>query len=111
MPHSELARQLKAIGDPTRLRILVLLPCTKTCQGGYNVSQLADELGVPQPTVSHHLKILFQADLIRCEKMCRDAYYWINEPAVEEVCEAFRAICQCDPAQGAAANSHRPGAV
>ena len=107
MPHSDLARQLKAIGDPTRLRILGLLPRVKTCHGVYNVSQLAGELGIPQPTVSHHLKILFQADLIKCEKMCRDAYYWINEPAVEVVCDSFQAICRCDPAQSAAEDHRR----
>ncbi len=105
MPHSELAQQLKAVGDPTRLRILGLLPRTKTCEGVYNVSELANELAVPQSTASHHLKILFQADLIKCEKMCRDAYYWINEPAVEEVCAAFRAICRCDPAVSSRKNS------
>jgi len=98
MQHTELAQQLKAIGDPTRLRILQLLPRTKTCQGVYNVSELADELGIPQPTVSHHLKILSQAKLVSCEKMCRDAYYWINEPVVEAVCSSFRAVVNCDPA-------------
>jgi len=107
MPHSELAQQLKAVGDPTRLRILQLLPRSKTCRGGYNVSQLADELGIAQPTVSHHLKILFQAKLISCEKMCRDAYYWINEPIVDAVFDSFRAVVKCDPAARNTNKSHK----
>jgi len=78
-----LAQQMKALGDPRRLRILRLLPPEKICKAVYNVSELAEELGLPQPTVSHHLKVLHQAGLVECEKMCRDVYYWIEKASVE----------------------------
>lgn len=75
---------MKALGDPTRLRILELLPGRKKCEDVYNVSELAEELDVPQPTVSHHLKVLFNAGLVQSDKMCRDVYYWIDRKAVDE---------------------------
>jgi len=78
--NSDLAKQLWAVGDPVRLRILRLLPQESNCEGGNNVSALAKRLGLSQPTVSHHLRILRQAGLVTYEKMCRDVYYWI-EPA------------------------------
>jgi ArsR family transcriptional regulator, arsenate/arsenite/antimonite-responsive transcriptional repressor len=86
-PNSEeltrLAERLKAVADPTRLRILQLLPTRPECKLVYNVSELAEELGIPQPTVSHHLKVLYTAGLVRSEKMCRDVYYWIDKETVD----------------------------
>ena len=80
-----LASQLKALSDPARLRILALLPHEPKCEDVYNVTELAEALGTPQPTVSHHLAILKRAGLIRCEKMCRDVYYWLDPGAVQGV--------------------------
>ena len=84
MDFEHLSQQMKALGDPTRLRILELLPDVKKCSDVYNVSELAEELKIPQPTVSHHLKVLYNADLVRSEKMCRDVYYWIDRTAVDQ---------------------------
>jgi predicted aldo/keto reductase-like oxidoreductase len=54
----EFTSLFKALGDPLRLRILNLLPTEQVCEDVCNVSELSEELGVSQPTVSHHLKIL-----------------------------------------------------
>lgn len=80
-----LADKLKALGDPLRLRILNLLPNTSECDYGNNVSQLAQKLDVPQPTISHHLRILRSAGIVRNRRMCRDVYYWIEGDASELV--------------------------
>jgi ArsR family transcriptional regulator len=85
MDFIDLSEKLKAIADPTRLRILKLLPPTDTCELVYNVSELAEELSVPQPTVSHHLKVLYNADLVQCRKTCRDVYYWIDKERLDTV--------------------------
>jgi ArsR family transcriptional regulator len=72
-----LAAAYKAMGDPVRLRILQLLPrSAANCQDLYNVNELSEELAIPQPTVSHHLKILRQAGLIRFTKKCNSVYYY-----------------------------------
>ena len=78
--NSDLAKQLWAVGDPVRLRILQLLPQTADCERGNNVSALAQRLGLAQPTISHHLRVLRQAGLVTYRKMCRDVYYW-KDPA------------------------------
>lgn len=79
-----LSGAFKALADPLRLRILTLLPDRDRCEDVYNVSELAEELGVAQPTISHHLRLLKQAGLVRCRKMCRDVYYWVDRAALEE---------------------------
>lgn len=76
--NSDLAKQLWAVGDPVRLRILQLLPQAEDCEGGNNVSMLARRLGLSQPTVSHHLRVLRQAGLVSYRKMCRDVFYWTD---------------------------------
>src|SRR5437763_965105 len=64
-----LATVHKALGDTVRLRILQLLPRSlERAHTLYNVNELSDELGIPQPTVSHHLKILKHAGVIRSVK-------------------------------------------
>jgi ArsR family transcriptional regulator len=85
----QLSLQFKALGDPLRLRILQLLPDAPRCEDVYNVSELAEELHVAQPTASHHLRILRQAGLVQAEKMCRDVYYWVDRAALEAVSQAL----------------------
>jgi ArsR family transcriptional regulator, arsenate/arsenite/antimonite-responsive transcriptional repressor len=91
---TRLSEQLKAVADPTRLRILQLLPPTKDCERVYNVSELAEELGVPQPTISHHLKVLYNAGLVQSDKMCRDVYYWINREILDSTMCAVKALAR-----------------
>jgi DNA-binding transcriptional ArsR family regulator len=93
---SDLSCRLKALGDVTRQRILALLPDSDACEDVMNVSELAEELAIPQPTVSHHLKILLQADLVQNRKMCRDVYYWIDRQVFDRTLTETAAL------------SHRP---
>lgn len=86
----ELARQLWAIGDPVRLRLLRLLPTEPVCEDHSNVSCLAEKLGLSQPTISHHLRVLRQAGLIANRKMCRDCYYFIVDESAEQILESLR---------------------
>ena len=61
----QLAGALKAIADPARLRLLSLIqaqPAHEAC-----VCHLTEPLGLSQPTVSHHLKVLLQAGLVERE--------------------------------------------
>ena len=72
--HAEqLARLLKAVADPTRLQLLSLVaqaPDRKSC-----VCDLTEPLGLTQPTVSHHLKVLVDAGLLTRERRGPWAYY------------------------------------
>jgi ArsR family transcriptional regulator len=68
-----LAARLKALADPTRLRILDLLAQQPAplC-----VCDLTPQFSQNQPTISHHLKLLREAGLIETEKQGIWAYYW-----------------------------------
>lgn len=91
---TRLSERLKAVADTTRLRILQLLPTRPDCELVYNVSELAEELRIPQPTVSHHLKVLYNAGLVRSEKMCRDVYYWIDKQALDSAMCSVKSIAR-----------------
>ena len=68
-----LARALRVVADPARLRLLGLIrsrPGEEAC-----VCQLTEPLGLSQPTVSHHLKVLHDAGLLEREQRGRWAYY------------------------------------
>ncbi|MCG2801417.1 MAG: metalloregulator ArsR/SmtB family transcription factor [Cellulomonas sp.] len=80
-----LAARLKALADPARLRLISLLAASPT--GDVCVCELTGPLGLSQPTVSHHLKVLHEAGLVTREKRSTWAYYSV-------VPEAFDALAQ-----------------
>ena len=53
------------------------------------MSHLAAKLNIPQPTVSHHLKILRSADFVDYRKMCRDVFYWKNSEKLDRLCHSL----------------------
>ena len=87
-----MAEKLKALADPLRLKMLQLLPHSEKCEHGSNVSTLAEILGLAQPTVSHHLKVLRQAGIVANKKMCRDVYYWVNGSEACNMLQELRGI-------------------
>jgi ArsR family transcriptional regulator, arsenate/arsenite/antimonite-responsive transcriptional repressor len=70
---ADLARVLKALADPARLRLLSVI---QNADGGEACQcDLTAPIGLSQPTVSHHLKILYDAGLVTREKRGTWAYY------------------------------------
>jgi len=78
----------KALADETRQRIMRFCCCQWK-----NVSEIVDEVGVSQPTVSHHLAILRQTGLVRTREEGKHTYYTLNQDRVALCCglliEAF----------------------
>ncbi|GIW05621.1 MAG: hypothetical protein KatS3mg060_0426 [Dehalococcoidia bacterium] len=72
---SELVRQLKALGDETRLRLLgqIALAASSIC-----VCDLTAGARVNQPTVSHHLRVLRDAGIVDCVRRGQWAYYFLR---------------------------------
>lgn len=67
-----LAEWYGVLADPTRLRLLSLIAATgEACAA----CDLVEPLGVSQPTVSHHLKVLREAGLVESQKRGRWVYY------------------------------------
>ena len=73
------ARVFGALSDETRIKIIKLLS-----EDEKHVDDLARRLETPQSTVSHHLRVLKEAGLVRADKRGRSIFYSIA-PASEEV--------------------------
>lgn len=74
-------RVLGAIGDSSRIKILLLLSKREMC-----VCEIESALGVPQPTASHHLGVLEQAGLVQRSKKERWVFYKaVDSPALDLV--------------------------
>ena len=72
----------KAIADDTRQKIMALLCCNWLC-----VSDVVERLGdVRQPTVSHHLSILREAELVHTRREGKQIFYSLNQQAVAACC-------------------------
>ena len=76
------ARLFKALGDPARVKILNLL--TSAVEGAC-VCDLTETLGLSQPTVSHHLKKLTEAGLLRREQQGTWACFTLDPDAAERL--------------------------
>ncbi|WP_157006210.1 ArsR/SmtB family transcription factor [Agromyces laixinhei] len=69
----DLAKKLKALADPTRLRLVSIVAASEG--GEACVCDLIEPVGLSQPTVSHHLKILMEAGFLTRSKRGTWAYY------------------------------------
>jgi ArsR family transcriptional regulator, arsenate/arsenite/antimonite-responsive transcriptional repressor len=77
-----IAARLKAVADPSRLRMLSMLAAA---DGEICVCDLADAIEVSQPTASHHAKVLVGAGLIEREQRGKWAHYRLVEGALDEL--------------------------
>lgn len=79
----DLAATFRALADPGRLRLLSVIaaqPAAEAC-----VCHLTEPVGLSQPTVSHHLKVLRAAGLLEREKRGAWVYYRIATERLEAV--------------------------
>jgi DNA-binding transcriptional ArsR family regulator len=88
-----MSRVFTALGDEHRQRILLLFE-----QGErLNVGQIADASTLTRSTVSHHLKILREANVLESEKIGKEVWFWINrawlETTLGSVLDYLRAHC------------------
>ena len=78
-----LARSLKAISDPARLRLISMVAAHEDSEAC--VCDLTEPLGLSQGTVSHHLKILVSAGIFTRDKRGTWAYYRLVPGALDSV--------------------------
>ena len=78
---ADLARLLKALADPARLRLVSMVAAHEG--GEACVCDLTEPLGLTQPTVSHHLKILVDAGIFTRDKRGVWAYYALVPAALD----------------------------
>lgn len=83
-----LATVFKALGDPTRLRLLSLIAAQAGAEAC--ICDLTAPVGLSQPTVSHHMKQLADAGLVVREQRGRWAFYRVVESTLGALSEALR---------------------
>ena len=76
------ARIFKAMSDENRLKILDLL-----LERPYNASELLKEMDFGQSTLSHHMKILMNAEVIKARKSGKWIIYSLHKEAFEQMIE------------------------
>src|SRR4051794_3901824 len=83
---ADIARRFKALADPARIGIVNLLSASdEVC-----VCSLVDALGLSQPTVSHHLRLLREAGLVSAEKRGTWSYYRLEDDAMGALRDALK---------------------
>jgi ArsR family transcriptional regulator len=71
----------KALADPNRLRILKSIHSNQSCM---YCSKIYDVVDLTQPSISHHLKQLTDAELIIAEKEGRNMKYSLNNKMIDQ---------------------------
>jgi DNA-binding transcriptional ArsR family regulator len=96
MKPRDVAAACKALSHPHRLTIFLRLArccekhgcsaesCARSC-----VSELGQGLGIGQPTISHHLKELTRAGLIRTRKRGQETECWVTENTLDDLAQFF----------------------
>ena len=84
------ARIFKALGDPTRVRLLSLIAAG--AGGEACICDLTEPVGLSQGTVSHHMKLLADAGLVTREQRGKWAYFALNGDAMDAAAATLRAI-------------------
>lgn len=83
----DLAKVFKALGDPTRVKLLSMI--VGSSAGEMCVCDLTEPVGLSQPTVSHHMKLLVEAGLVTREQRGKWAYY---QPTTGTLADAAKAL-------------------
>jgi ArsR family transcriptional regulator len=86
---------LKAIAEPARWRIVERLAHEELC-----VCHLVDDLGMAQPLVSHHLKVLRAAGIVESERFRQWTYYRLVPGAVAAIADDLVAIARSTRRRG-----------
>jgi len=86
LDNDDLTRLLAATSDPVRLEIIFLLDN----RDRLNVGEIASHFRrLSRPAISHHLKVLKDAGVLRSEKSGQEVYYWLD---CERVVVGLRAL-------------------
>lgn len=74
----------KALADPTRRKIILLLK-----EQDLTAGEIAEQFDMTKPSISHHLNTLKQASLVTDERKGQNIYYSLNTTVFQEVIKWF----------------------
>ncbi len=81
------SKYFKAFGEPSRLKILHLLSVKEM-----TVNEIVDEINLAQPTVSRHLSVLRDAEIVIDRREGQQVFYSLNKNSISDCCCNF---CDC----------------
>jgi DNA-binding transcriptional ArsR family regulator len=87
---NDLPPALRALADPTRLKIMLMLEGRER-----TVGEIVDFFDLSQPTISRHLQTLTAAGLVRRTKKAQRVFYGINSERVKATCITLAACFPC----------------
>ena len=82
-----LASMFKALADPARVKLVSLIAASDG--GEACICDLTEPLGLSQPTVSHHMKMLVDVGLVSRDQRGKWAYYRVNDDVLETLAGAL----------------------
>lgn len=85
--YSDKANILKALTDVNRLQIIDMLSCGERC-----ACELLEKFNITQPTLSHHMKVLIDNNLVKARKDKNWIYYSLNREKINEIVEFIKYI-------------------
>jgi DNA-binding transcriptional ArsR family regulator len=90
----EIATRLKALADPSRIRIVQDLAC---CEGHeITTTDAATFLNVSEATANHHLKRLQQAEIVAPRRDAQRVYYRLNLDVLRQLGAVLQVKCSAD---------------
>jgi DNA-binding transcriptional ArsR family regulator len=98
----DVIRLFTGLGDPMRLEIVFLLGEHERL----NVGEIAAHFQLSRPAISHHLKVLKEARILKSQKRATEVYYWLD---LASLGERLRAIVALLDACSIATTAHQRG--
>ena len=74
----------KALSDPSRRKIIQLLK-----EGDLTAGEIANHFDMAKPSISHHLNLLKQANLVLSQKQCQNVIYSLNTTTLQDALSFF----------------------
>ncbi|MDO1604787.1 metalloregulator ArsR/SmtB family transcription factor [Lactobacillus sp. YT155] len=96
MNYEDYSNKLKIISDPNRMKIIDLLSNGELC-----ACDILENFEFTQPTLSHHMKVLENADFVSVKKEGKWSYYSLNQSKLEDFMRDFNQlffnsnVCAC----------------
>lgn len=85
--YEDVAKKLKVISEPKRLRIIDMLSCDKLC-----ACEILEKFDISQPTLSHDMRKLEEASLVTSWKEGKNTYYSLDKDSLDEIENSLKLI-------------------
>ena len=89
----DVIRLFTGLGEPMRLEIIFLLGEHERL----NVGEIAAHFQLSRPAISHHLKVLKDARILKSQKSATEVYYWLDIASLSERLRAILTLLEACP--------------